>query len=242
MASVVKIKRSAVQGKAPTTSDITTGEIALNTRDGKLFSSDGSSVFEIGANTTSSTIGTLTVGNTNPFTLPTTDGSDGQVLKTNGSGTVTWQDDARQTLTVNANTSINTATIVDRFAKASYRSAKYTAQVSNIDGHQVSDVLVLHSNNTVHFTEFGQLCVSSKASLGNFGATIVGANVNLTFTPTTAAYHSVISLNRTLIEVNDAEAFEGDAAQDFENDNGGVIDLGSVAEASTASDDWGSVA
>lgn len=28
------------------------------------------------------------------FTLPTTDGTDGQVMKTNGSGVVTWQDDA----------------------------------------------------------------------------------------------------------------------------------------------------
>lgn len=52
MASVVKIKRSSVQGKAPTTGDITAGELALNTRDGKLYSSDGSVVFEIGANTT----------------------------------------------------------------------------------------------------------------------------------------------------------------------------------------------
>lgn len=52
MASIVKIKRSSVQGKAPTTGDITAGELALNTRDGKLYSSDGSVVFEIGANTT----------------------------------------------------------------------------------------------------------------------------------------------------------------------------------------------
>lgn len=52
MASLIKIKRSSVQGKTPTTGDITAGELALNTRDGKLYSSDGSVVFEIGANTT----------------------------------------------------------------------------------------------------------------------------------------------------------------------------------------------
>ena len=99
MASIVKIKRSSVQGKAPTTSDITTGEIALNTRDGKLFSSDGSSIFEIGANNTIAKIGTLTVGNTTPFTLPTTDGSADQVLTTDGSGTVTWADSSAGTAT-----------------------------------------------------------------------------------------------------------------------------------------------
>lgn len=94
MASVVKIKRSSVQGKAPTTSNLETGELALNLRDQKLFSSNGSVVFEIGANNASSHIGTLTVGNTTPFTFPTTDGTNGQVLKTNGSGTLTWQDSA----------------------------------------------------------------------------------------------------------------------------------------------------
>ena len=63
MASVVKIKRSSVQGKAPTTGDITAGELALNTRDGKLYSSDGSVVFEIGANTTNLNVTSdLTVG------------------------------------------------------------------------------------------------------------------------------------------------------------------------------------
>lgn len=37
MASSVKIKRSAVEGKAPLTSDLELGELAINTYDGKLF-------------------------------------------------------------------------------------------------------------------------------------------------------------------------------------------------------------
>lgn len=113
MASIVKIKRSSVQGKKPTTSEITGGELALNTRDGKLFSSDGSSVFTIGANlvnlsvTTSATIQdlnitgntnlsgdlsakTLTIGNNSTFTLPDRDGSALQIMQTDGSGTVAW--------------------------------------------------------------------------------------------------------------------------------------------------------
>ena len=90
MASIVKIKRSSVQGKRPTTSDLQAGELALNTRDGKLFSSDGSSVFEVGANTTSINVGTLTIGNSSPYTLPTSDGTSGQVLTTDGSGTLSF--------------------------------------------------------------------------------------------------------------------------------------------------------
>jgi hypothetical protein len=47
VASTIKIKRSSVAGKRPTTSEITTGELALNTKDQKLFSSNGTSVFEL---------------------------------------------------------------------------------------------------------------------------------------------------------------------------------------------------
>jgi len=91
MASIVKIKRSSVQGKAPTISDIQAGEIALNTRDGKLFSSDGTKVFEVGANVHSLQVGTgsISIGN-NAYTLPTSDGTAGQVLKTDGNGNVVF--------------------------------------------------------------------------------------------------------------------------------------------------------
>jgi hypothetical protein len=37
MANTIKIKRSAVPGKVPTTGDLQLGELAINTFDGKLF-------------------------------------------------------------------------------------------------------------------------------------------------------------------------------------------------------------
>jgi hypothetical protein len=238
MASIVKIKRSSVQGKAPTVPDLQAGELALNTRDGKLFSSDGSTVFEVGANTTSINVGTLTVGNTTPFTFPTTDGTDGQILKTDGSGNLTWQDDTSGSV-ISANTSSGSATVVDSFPKATYRSGKYTVQVSNIDGHQVSELLVMHSNNTVHFVQYGDIVVSSKASLGNFGTQINNANVEITFTPTTTSFHSTVSVQRNLIPVNDANVIEG--STDLESDSLGTLDLGTVSGTSVASQDLGSV-
>lgn len=72
MASNIKLKRSAVQGKAPTTSDLELGELALNTFDGKLFAEVNtgvSTVVEIGSHLTNqnvtgvSTVGILTVTN-----------------------------------------------------------------------------------------------------------------------------------------------------------------------------------
>ena len=52
MANTFRLKRSAVQGRVPTTSDLQLGELALNTYDGKLYAKkdDGTaSVVEIGA-------------------------------------------------------------------------------------------------------------------------------------------------------------------------------------------------
>jgi len=91
MASVVKIKRSSVQGKAPTTSNLETGELALNLRDSKLFSSNGSAIFEVGSNLHSLSVGTggLTIAN-GAIRFPTTDGSSGQVLRTNGAGQLSF--------------------------------------------------------------------------------------------------------------------------------------------------------
>ena len=48
MPSTIKIKRSNVAGKIPTTSDIASGELALNIKDQKLYSSNGTGVFQIG--------------------------------------------------------------------------------------------------------------------------------------------------------------------------------------------------
>jgi hypothetical protein len=94
MASTIKVKRSAVQGKAPTTGNLDTGELALNTRDGRLYSK-GTQVFEVGANNHSLFVGAggATFAN-GAYTLPTADGSADQILKTNGSGTLSFADAA----------------------------------------------------------------------------------------------------------------------------------------------------
>ena len=49
MASTIKIKRSGVSGKQPNTASLSVGELAINYKDQKLYSSNGTAVFEIGA-------------------------------------------------------------------------------------------------------------------------------------------------------------------------------------------------
>ena len=143
MANTVKLKRSAVQGNAPSTTDLALGELGLNTYDGKLFmkKDDGTeAIVEIGAGGTelasdtspqlggdldmnsnfisSGILGVKNEGTQSEirlycessnahyaaikaplhsnfsgditFTMPATDGSANQVLKTDGSGNLGW--------------------------------------------------------------------------------------------------------------------------------------------------------
>jgi hypothetical protein len=174
MASVVKIKRSSVQGKKPTTSDIVSGELALNTRDGKMFSSDGTAVFEVGANLHSLSVGTggLTIGN-GAFTLPTTDGTAGYALTTDGNGNVTWEKGGEvtnayltSTFTTNtvfqsalANTNLHISTKLGATASVTLTgdvtgSGSFSANAVSITTQLADDVSTarLAVNNYVQFT------------------------------------------------------------------------------------------
>lgn len=86
MATVIQFKRSSTQNDTPTTSDLVLGELAVNTYHGRFYTekNDGSaSIVEVGSNPATFQIN-------DAYTFPTSDGSNGQVLKTNGSGTLSF--------------------------------------------------------------------------------------------------------------------------------------------------------
>jgi len=88
MATVIQFKRSSTQNSVPATSDLSLGELAVNTYHGRFYTekNDGSaSVVEVGSNPASLTVN-------DAFSFPTSDGTSNQVLKTDGSGTLDWSD------------------------------------------------------------------------------------------------------------------------------------------------------
>lgn len=90
MATVINFKRSSTQNSVPATSDLTLGEVAINTYHGRMYTekNDGSAaITEIGSNPASLTVN-------DAFSFPTSDGSSNQVLQTDGSGTVSWASQA----------------------------------------------------------------------------------------------------------------------------------------------------
>lgn len=95
MATVIQFKRSAVQNAAPSVSDLSLGELAVNTYHGRLYTEKNygsAAIVEVGSNPA-----TLTVNGA--ITFPTSDGTNGQLLGTNGSGALGFVNAASSSLT-----------------------------------------------------------------------------------------------------------------------------------------------
>lgn len=133
MATKIQIKRTSVAGRTPNTADpantsyIAAGELAVNLTDEKLYSSNGSVAFEVGANlsnlaiSSSATIGNSTVNTTINSTAIAvtsiyangTNGSNGQVLTSNGTsiywgvaGAGSTSSQATYTYSISSNTTL----------------------------------------------------------------------------------------------------------------------------------------
>jgi hypothetical protein len=98
----------------------------------------------------------------------------------------------------NSQTTSTTAnTIVDSFAKAVYRSAKYYIQITSGSDYHITEALLLHDGSQVYVTEYGT--VYSNTSLGNVSANINSSNVNLLVAPTNSS--SVVKTKRITLDV-----------------------------------------
>jgi hypothetical protein len=95
--------------------------------------------------------------------------------------TTHWDTSGAQvgTLANIAVSSANTATAIDSFDKATYRSAKYVVQVTSGADYQVSEVLVIHNGTTATRTMYGT--IDTNGNLGVTAATVNGSNVELQY-------------------------------------------------------------
>lgn len=100
----------------------------------------------------------------------------------------------------NINTTVATTspTVIDSFALATYRSAKYYIQISQGSDYQISEFMVIHDGTTTYDTEFAVL--ETTGELGTLSTAINGANVELTVTMASATSAN-IRIKRLLVEV-----------------------------------------
>jgi hypothetical protein len=92
----------------------------------------------------------------------------------------------------------DTQEIVDTFTASSWRTAKYTVQISESStNYHSTDILLIHDGSTVHKVEYA--VVTTTGELGIFDADINTGSVRLLFTATDAT-NKTLKVVRTLIE------------------------------------------
>lgn len=117
----------------------------------------------------------------------------GAFLDANSAGTVIIARD-----TVQNTVATTTATAVDTWAIASYRSVKYLVQITQGTNYQFSEVIVVHNGTTTTMTEFA--VVETNGALGTFTADVNSGNARLLVTMGSAT-SATINIQRTLFVV-----------------------------------------
>jgi hypothetical protein len=109
---------------------------------------------------------------------------------------------AKQAVTP-ANITVNTISTLDTWATATYRSAKYTIQVTQGTKYQVSEVRMLHDGTNVVMNEYSVLETNAASPIPvTFSAAIATGTLTLSATITNAATtNASIIIERTLFAV-----------------------------------------
>jgi hypothetical protein len=129
------------------------------------------------------------------YTFPAADGTASQVLTTNGSGVLAWT-------TLNPTTTLTTSTtavnqVVDSFAAATYRTAKYLVSITSGSAYQAVEILVTHNGTTAYQTVYAD--IATGANLAAFTVDITGGLVRLLTTPVNAV--TVYRVTKTTLVV-----------------------------------------
>lgn len=186
--TTIALKRSGYTGNTPLIGDLAYGELALNYADGNLF-----------YRTSLDTLGTykLIVPGVNKDVVF----NDGGVYGTSAgitfdkatanltvAGIVTTPDlklDNISNITVGSYVTGNTnQVVVDVTPAETYRTVKYTMQLTSGTNYHSEEITIVHNGSSVHIVEYG-VVYAGDSSLGSFDASmsVSGENVRLLFTP-----------------------------------------------------------
>jgi hypothetical protein len=167
--TVFKLRRSSVAGKVPNTSTLAIGELGLNLTDRKLYSSDGTNVWETGANLTTLTVSTNTTVNnviiSGGIRANGAFGTANQVLTSNGSS-VYWSTGGGG-FTNGQSISVNNFVIAGNLTANSSNGSAGQFLASNGTGLYWSSVL---SNNPVRQTFTGDGVTTTFSVSGGYTA------------------------------------------------------------------------
>jgi len=186
----IKIKRSSVAGKTPTTSNLSLGELGLNTYDGKLFLKQDQG--GVGVGTTIITVNPWGVGvGSTGYNTYFTAGNVGLGITNPGSkldvlGEVT----INTSVVYGSTTATTTATTANQsiFATLSattYRSVEFLIQSTQGTSYQFEKLITVHNGTTTYDSEYAN--VTNENLVASYVTDISGGNIRLLVTPASAS-------------------------------------------------------
>ena len=117
----------------------------------------------------------------------------GNIAETTAAGTKIADSNA-----VQATVATVTATSVDSWAVATYRSCKYVVQITQGTNYQVSEILVIHNGTTTTMTEFAVL--ETNGALAAFTSDVNAGNARLLVTMS-AATSATVNITKTMMVI-----------------------------------------
>jgi hypothetical protein len=200
--TTIALKNSGSTGNTPIVTNLAYGELAINYADGKLF-----------YRTVSDTLGSysLVVPGVNKDVIfndsgvfgvsagITFDKSSANLAVTNMVTTADLNLNNQTNITVGQYTTANTnQVVVDSFPITTYRTAKYTMQITYGSSYHSEEITVIHNGSTPRIVEYG--VIYTNGSLGSFDVDInLSGNLELLFTPITSP--STLKFTKTSIAI-----------------------------------------
>ena len=99
-----------------------------------------------------------------------------------------------------ANVSVTTNTVIDQFAPATYRSAKYVISASSANGFQSVEAILVHNETDSFVTIYASVCSNATADIVDISSNINGGSGNTTLYATSSGGTATVNLVATYLK------------------------------------------
>jgi len=185
----------------------TTGNIAEYTSSGISMNLSNNAITattfvgNISGNASSSTTAATVTTNAQPNITSTGTLTSLTVSGNIGSGNVITTNVVLSSIQSNrANVSVTTNTVIDQFAPATYRTAKYVISASSANGYQSVEAILVHDGTSSYVTIYGSVCSNATADIVDISSNINGVSGNTTLYATSSGGTATVNLVATYLK------------------------------------------
>ena len=208
--SNVVLGNLSVPGLASITGNLSAGNLSATGIAGTLSTAAQPNITSVGTLTSVSVSGNANVGNVNTGGLITATGNITGGNLNAGSGIISTSGNANvgnvnttSVTTTRANVAVTTGTVLDQFAPASFRTAKYYVSAQNDNGYESAEVLLIQDGTNSYITIYGTVSSNAATDIIDLSSNIngVSGNVSLYASSTGGAGNCKVNIMTIYIKI-----------------------------------------